>query len=915
MTDTAISSPGKLYGRDRERAALAALVGRARAGEGGSAIVSGEPGIGKSALLDDAGDNAAGMRVIRVHCAVSEADMAFATLHQLLLPGLDLLHFLPEPLSDALRAVFGLSDGRAPNPRPVGSATLSLLSRMAGERPLLILVDDAHRADSASIEILEFVVRRVRAAPIAMVFAVCPEDGGRSVRGGEVEVRLRGLDRPSARELLLDRLGRRPTPAQEHEVLTAAGGNPLAIKGFPVVRPLMGRPLPIAERLRLAFARRVARHREPLRQLLLLIAAEGECCWNVLCCAATLFEPDLRPQQDWLVTLDDLIVVDGSTVGFRHPLVRSAVYYGAAPSARKRAHRALAAADGADVVRRARHLGQFVEGRDEAAAEECERAARIAACSSPLTAAVLSDRAVELGELRAARPRRLVASATAWWRVGDFDRVESALACIDGADLRDGTTRLRVMWLRAAMELRFGRPADAVAMVRTVLDTAVKAPLQQSIPLLLLLQEACSATVGRDELSDVMDRLPLAGSGEADLLGRMVRGCCRVREGKDPGLHPGDVAAVEQLTDPGLLSWATGAVWELGHRARARRLSRSAMRQARRLMTPVYLVSALRHAVDHESASGHFDAAEALAEEGLQVAEATGQRNAILGFRGCLVVLAALRGRESQALPLARELIADALSQGVPDAVIAARRALGLLDLAAGRPEQALVHFGPLVDGAYRAPAMADVPDLIEAAVQLDRPDLATEPLALFTRWAKATAAPESQALAARCRALLSPADVATTEFLRAVALHERGDQPLETARTLLLFGRHLRRRRRRSQARTPLRAALAGFHSLGATLWAERARDELRAMGETVNSRAVGRMSALTPQELRIATAVSQGSTNRDIAAQLFLSHRTVDHHLRKIFRKTGVGSRAELTRLVLTDNDGDANSESREP
>ncbi|WP_280361574.1 AAA family ATPase [Nocardia wallacei] len=908
--ETAGSSSGTLHGRDRERAALAALIDRARAGEGGAAVVSGEPGIGKSALLSDAADNATGMRVLRVHCAESEADMAFATLHQLLLPGLHLLH---EPQSEPLRAVFGLWDGPASDSASVGSATLALLSRMASEQPLLCLVDDAHWADSASIEVLEFVARRVRAAPVAVVFALCPEEGRRSVSSGDVEVRLTGLDRRSARELLVDNVGQWLTSAQQNQIVAAAGGNPLAIRGLPVAVPHAGlppNPLPIAERLRQAFLRRVRHHREPLRQLLLLIAAEGRCRWDVLSCAATLFEPNLRPTPDLLMALDDLVVMDGSTVAFRHPLVRSAVYYGAAPSARKRAHRALAGAGGRDAVRRAWHLGQAADERDEAAAEEFERAARLAACSSSATAAVLLARAVELGELRAARPRRLFESATAWWRVGDFDRAQSALACVDIADPLDGTMRIQVAWLRAAMELRLGRPADAVAMIRAVLDIAVKAPVQHSVPLLMLLWEASSAVpaaVVWDELSEVAERLSFAGSGEADLLGRMVRGCCRVREGKDAGLHPGDLAAVERSTDPGLLSWATGAVWELGDRARSRRLSRLAIRHARRLGTPVYLVSALRQAADDESASGHFDSAEALAEEGLQVAEATGQRNAILGFRGCLVVLAALRGREQQARSSARELIADALGQGAMDAVIAARRALGLLDLAAGRPEQALVHLGPLFDGSSCVSAMVNVPDLVEAAVQLDRPALAAEPLALFSRWAKAIDALEPNALVARCRALLSPPEDATTEFLQAVELHERGDQPLETARTLLLFGRHLRRRRRRSQARAPLWAALEAFHGLGAEVWAERARDELCAMGETVHFPVAGRLSALTPQESRIATAVSQGSTNRDIAAQLFLSPRTVDHHLRKIFRKTGVGSRAELTRLVLTENEGD--------
>lgn len=907
----ALSEPAILYGREKERGALAALMERARAGSGGFAVVHGEPGIGKSALLDDAARAAADMRVLRVTCVEWESDLGYATLHHLLKPALDRLDRLPEPQAAALRVVFALAHGHTPDRFLVSLAALSLLSELAADNPLLCIVDDAHWAADASISVLDFVARRVDTEPIALVLAARVQEGRRLELAGAVDVRLAGLDRSSARRLLVEQVGTRLTPSQREAVLDATAGNPLAIRELPatvlgdVVPPT---PLPLVEELRQAFLRRVRCHSAPLQRLMLLIAAEGQIGWDVLRRAASVFDADLESAVESLAVLDDLVTVEGPTVVFRHPLIRAAVYHGATVADRRNAHRALAAAvDAEDEDElRAWHLGQAAEGRDEVVARELEQAAHRAARSSSATAAALLARAVELSEPGLRRARRRLESAEAWWHGGDFDRAKAMLAGIE-PDSSLESLRLRTTLLRASLELHIGRPADALSMLRSVLPGALEAGPQQSIPLLMRFWEAGFAANAADawaELSNMVERQDLTGTGVWEVLGRLLRGTCRTLRGQEAGLDPGDLDAAEHLTDPGLAAWAAGMIWELGDRKRGRRLSMIAMRHARTLGTPVSLSWALWRVVIDDLASGRFRSAEAFAEEGRRLTEETGQRNASLAFRGALVMLGALRGDEQVRTP-ARQVMADALAQGMVSIVILVRRALGLLDLAAGTPEQALLHFQPPAGGSYLSVTVVNVPDLVEAAVQSDHADLAAEPLALFIRWARTADTPELTALAARCRALLAPPDHAAADFRRAVELYEHTDQPFEAARTHLLFGRHLRRTRQKFEARASLHAALEIFQTLGADLWASRAREELRATGVRVQPRAATSTVKLTPQEARIAEAVAEGFTNRDIAAQMFLSTRTIDYHLRKMYQKAGVNSRAELTRVLLTETE----------
>ncbi len=909
-----------LFGRAKERAAIEALLERARAGRGGGLVLHGEPGIGKSALLGYAAERAAGMRLLRTVGVEPECDLSHATLHRLLLPVLDWIDRLPEPQARALGVVFGQADGPVPDRFLVALATLSLLSEIAGERPVLCLVDDAHWADAPSVDALAFVARRLDAEPIALLLAARADQRRPVDVAGLVDLSLAGLDREAARALLAERGGDRLSAAEQDELLRATAGNPLAIRELPAAAwqgAGRGEPLPLAAGLRRAFLQR-ARQREPAAQrLLLLVAADGSGRRDTIQRAARLrLGSDLEPQA--LDELDDLITDDGFRLAFRHPLIRSAIYYGASPAERRAAHQALAAAldtEPAELDRRAWHLGQAADGPDEPAAEELERSAKRATQrAGPAAAAASLERAAELSTSDPRRARRLVAAATAWWQGGHPARATTLLQQAERIAPLAKRVRLDIVGLRALMELRAGTPSDALALLLPVLPDALGwRDRDQAIQLLILFGEAsfhANATDAWNQITGFVERLPLDGDGPQDILFRVFQAACRVRAGADPGLAPGDLDALELLMDPAELGWAGGTAWGVGNRDLARRLHRKAVLRARTLGAAGTLAWALEYLVADELARGRFATAEAHAEEGHRFAVETGQPNTACRHQGWLAVLAALRGQEPQARQLAEEVLVEASKRHLPSATASAYRALGLLDLAAGRFAQAMELFEAMDrDSVTTHPGivLSSVPELVEAAAGANQPGRAAEPLDRFASWAEATNSAELRALVAQCRALLASADAAETGFRLALQLHAQTDRPMERARTQLLYGQHMRHQRRRSDARPHLRAAMETFQRLGASVWADRAHHELRATGETTRRREPSTLATLTPQELRVVAAVSEGATNREVAAQLFLSPRTVDYHLRKVFQKAEISSRAELIRLALAERHDD--------
>lgn len=882
---------------------MAAMLADARDGRGGGLVLRGEPGIGKSTLLDHAGELAAGFRVLRTAGVEPEADLGYAALHRLLWPVRDRIGGLPGPQADALGAVFGQTAPAELDRFVVAMATLSLLADVALAAPVLCLVDDAHWADRPSRDVFAFVARRLAAEPIALLLAARADEGQPVDGAGLADVPLAGLDHDAALALL-----GRPTlsVAEREALLRDTGGNPLAILELPPGSRAGAEPLPLADSLRRAFLARVAALDEAARRLLLLVAADGSGRPDVIRRAARDLDAD--PARLAGGELDGLLRLGGPEVTFRHPLIRSAVYHDAGPAARRAAHRALASAltAVADADRRAWHLGQAADGPDEAVAVELERSAgRAAGRAGPAAAAAALTRAAELSATPAERDRRSVAAADAWWRGGHPAR---AAALLDQAGQETPEIHWDAVRLRALMQLRSGTPSDAVALLWPVLPEVLATDPRRAIQLLMVFGEAgyhANATTAWAEIATVVEAQSLPGDGVDDALARMFRAACRMRSGTEPGLAPGDLDLIASHPDAATLCWAGGMAYGIGEPAFGRRLRLAAAAKARSQGAIGTLAWVQVFLVTDDMTHGRFATAAAYTEEGRRFAEETGQPNLTCWYDGILAMLAALRGRAAEARRIADRVVVEAAGRRLAAATAFAYRALALLDLAAGRAGEALAHLLVLErgGGAQHPGLMLDaVPDMVEAAARAGRPEEVAARLDKFGRWADSTGSADLRALAARCRALL--AEDPEPQLRAALALHAAGDRPIERARTELLLGEHLRRSRRPVAARPFLRAAMDTFRALGALAWATRASDELRAAGETgtgadSGSGGPGALASLTPQELRIAMAVGEGATNREVAAQLFLSPRTVDYHLRKVFKKIGISSRAELIRL----------------
>jgi DNA-binding CsgD family transcriptional regulator len=903
-----------LWARDSEKAAIDRVLVAARAGHGGGLDLRGEPGAGKSALLAHAAELAGAMSVLTAAGAEAETALAYAMLHQLLRPVLGRLHGLPEPQARALAVALGHQAGAAPDRFMVSLAVLSLLSEVAGERPLLCLVDDTQWADVPSLDVVRFVARRIQSDPIALIAAGrAREDTALDGTGIEV-LTVGGLDPASAASLLDERWGQRLAPTVRDALVRATAGNPLALVELPAsltagqlaAREPLPDPVPLAGDLERVFLDRAGRLPPAQRTLLLLSAADGSASLATISRAAA----ELGVQAATVEMAGDLVRVEGSTVVFRHPLVRSAVYHGATPAARRAAHLALTVAlEGRDdeADRRAWHRAQAAPGPDEDVAVELERAAeRTLRRSGHAAAALALERAAELSPAAEHRSRRLVAAAGAAWHGGDAARCRALVERAERLAPADPVVRLEARYLRGVIETRSGVPADGLAILLAAAREVV--PVAPHLALRVLGAAGEAAFQADDqaaarEIGRLTASLPESSDPGEAVLARLQLAVNPLTWGEEPSRMHQDLARVEELDDPELLSRAGGMAFGLGEYAIARRLRTKAVAQARTLGAASTLAWALRSLAGDEMARSRFVWAEAAAAEGRRLALETGQTNLACQHQVFLLEVAALRGQEGEARRLASEVLAEAAGRGLHGTTALARRALGELALAMGRAEEAVEHLEALWRGrtGQRGVAFAAIPDLVEAAVRAGRPDLGRDRLPPYLAWADAAGSSEARALAARAQALLATGTEAERLFQGALREHAATDRLLDQARTQLLYGEHLRRERRRVDARETLRPALEAFERLGAVSWAERARGELRATGETARRRDPSTLDQLTQQELQVVRAVSQGATNREAAAQLFISPRTVDHHLRSVFRKLGIRSRAELVRLAL--------------
>jgi DNA-binding CsgD family transcriptional regulator len=900
-----------LRGRRNECEALDRLLEDVRAGRSGALVLRGEAGVGKTALLEDLVSRASGCRILRAAGAEFEMELAYAALHQLCAPLSYRLDGLPRPQRDSLLTAFGLSSGEAPDRFLVSLAVLGLLSEEAEQRPVVCVVDDAQWLDRASAEALGFVARRVLAESVGLVFAV-REPSDTDALAGLAELQVQGLDDAHAR-VVLDSAIRGPMDERVRDRIVAeTRGNPLALLELPRGMPPgelaggFGMPdvMPLASRIERSFMRRVRSLPEDAQRLLLVAAADPLGDVPLLWRAADRLR---IPPEAASGPVTDGLIEFGVRVRFRHPLLRSAVCRTAPAAELQEAHRVLAEVmdPGADPDRRAWHRAQAAVGPDAAVADELERSAdRVHRRGGIAAAAAFLARATELTPDPALRGARALAAAQAKL---DAASPEAALELIATAAIAplDDLQRARLQRLRAQVAFARKRGNDAPPLL---LDAAKRLePMDAELARETYL-EALGAAIfaGRERggrgVVDVADaalaappapepprpidllldalatRFTSSFTAAAPRLERAVRAFREAGSRSD-----GDMRSLWLACRVAADVW-DDAAWQA--------LTSDAVALARKAGALSVLPFALNYRAGVHVHAGQFAAAALLLDEADAITEATG--NARLRYTSS--VLAAWRGREDRALELIERGVEDATMRGEGTAITLAHYATAVLYAGLGQYDKALT-------AAQSACVHQDLGlfgwslvELIEAAARGGDRAVASDAMAQLKERARASGTEWALGIQARSEALLSEGDVAETLYRRAIERLARSRIAVHSARAHLIYGEWLRRENRPSDAREHLRVAYRMFSDFGAGAFAERARHELAATGETVARRSVETRDILTPQEAQVARLAAEGCTNPEIGAQMFISPRTVEYHLRKVFTKLGISSRKAL-------------------
>lgn len=911
--------PDRLFGREAERAAIIALLEQAHRSRSGVLVLRGEAGVGKSSLLQFAMRNANEMRLLRVTGVEPESDLAFAALHQLLRPVLPYIDQIAEVQADALRIAMGIAPGAAENRFVIALAVLSLLAEVATDGPVLCLIDDAQWLDQSSSDALAFAARRLEAEGIVMLFSV-REGGPESFPGaGLPERTVSGLDATEAERLLVDRFGPELAPEVRQMIVGAASGLPLALVEIPTsltAAQLSGqeslpRPMPMGHQLEEILLGRVRRLSAPAQTLLLVAAAEGSGEADVVLSAGGILA---IPSSTLLeAEASGLIHTEGSVLVFRHPILRSAIYQEANLPQRQAVHRALVEVlqGETNADRRAWHRAALVLHPDDEIADELEGTAeRAKSRGGHAAASGALRRAAELTTSDERRARRLVGAARAAWDAGLPDEANALLRSVETQT--DADTYAELRHVQGEIEFNCGIPIDGATVLVEGAERVARTDPHKS--LLMLFDAAQCANFAGDVglMIDVGRRVAEVSIEETDpdaplidLLGDVVG----ILFSNDAGSRARLIRTLERVGDtsePRWLIWVGAAAALLGDHARDETFRRRAEAIARRSMAVGSLTMALARTAWSDLRYGRVAAASDHAEEGLRLALETGLTNPVCFHRAILAWVAAIRGDRGACTRLADQASETAMKHGLAVNHSVATWAVGLLHIGLGEWESATTHLEGLWSGtpgmSHPYIARQSLPDLVEASVRAGHPGVAESVAARLAEFAPEGASDYEMALAARCRALLAPLPDAKEQLLsEALVYHDRDPRPFGRARTLLLLGEHLRRERRRKEARIPLRAALVAFEQVGALPWAERARHELRATGETIRRRDESSSTALTHQERQVAEIVADGATNREAASMLFISPRTVEYHLRSVFSKLGISSRTELVRHRL--------------
>jgi DNA-binding CsgD family transcriptional regulator len=910
MPDDAHLPASGLLDRGSERDVLERLVARVRAGHSGVLVLRGEAGIGKTALLEHLSAAAAGCRIARAAGVESEMELAFAGLHALCAPMLGRLAHLPGPQRDALSTAFGLSAGPPPDRFFVGLAVLSLLADTAEEQPLVCIVDDVQWLDRVSAQTLAFVARRLLAERVGLVFALRDSGDGHAFEGMP-ELVIEGLPADDARRLLDVTIPGALDARVRDRILGEAGGNPLALLELPRGRsPIahaggFGLPgeTPLTSRIEQGFVRQLESFSADARRLLLLAAAEPVGDVTLLWRAAERL--GIGPEAAAPAEAAGLVEI-GTRVRFRHPLVRSAAYRAAPAPERREVHRALA--DATDPVldpdRRAWHRANATTTPDEAVAAELERSADRAQARGGLSAAAaFLQRAAELTPDPAVRVERSLAAAQAKLDVADAASASDLLAAAVLGPV-DELQRARLERLRAQIAFTSQRGRDAPPLL---LEAARRLePLDEAMARATYLEAIASAMfagrlgTGPDE-REVAEAArasnPGQGQGAADLLLDAL--VTRFTEGFAASVEPLS-RALRAFGEPDgggedqrwlwLACRLAQDLWddELWHV-----LATRGVRVARDTGALHLLPNALNYLAALNVHSGAFATAAAQIDEVDAITQATG----LPPLKYAAVMLAATRGDDAPALM--NWAWRNLTERGEGSGLGIWLRITALRNNGHGRYDDALAD-------ARRACEHDDVMaygwalvELIEAAVRSGRPDEAAPALERLSERTQAAGTEWALGIEARCRALLSDDESLYQESFERLA---RSRAVFELARSRLLYGEWLRRENRRTDAREVLRAAHESFSRMGAEAFAERTGRELLATGETVRRITAHTRDALTPQEVEVARLAGDGHTNPEIGARLFISPRTVEYHLHKVFRKLDVSSRKEL-RVALAE------------
>lgn len=911
-----------LVGREVELARITALLASARRGRGGALAIRGAAGIGKTALLTEAVARARRMRVLSTAGRQTESTLMFAGLSDLATPILDHLDAVPAPQSAALRGALGL-DVPTPGDRfAVCAAALALYRAASVDRPVLIVIDDAHWLDGPSAECLAYICRRVGGTAIAVLISLRADDGG-LVGLLDLDVIDLGPLEPADARNLLERAAPDLAASARETVLAAAAGNPLGLLELPeMLAPdertgerLPEVPLRPTDAIRRAFEGRVAKLSADT-SLALLVAASTEPA-GMGTVAAACRAMGLDPSALEAAEAERLIVVDADRLEFSHPLARSVAYHAATTVDRRRAHAALAGVTSGE--NRAWHLATAAIGLDDEAADALDDIGRQGVARRGYAAASATfERSARLTPPGDRRAARLLAAAAAGAAAG---RAATAIVLLDQAidETADPLLRASIEQQRGAVLMMTGPPSAVVERLQRAAEPLLGSDPDRAAGMLADAAMAASAAGDCRQALTIAEKAADLLSPSSTTLARAhalaARGHCRLLTGltEQAGSDMAEVRTLVPSVPPdspsmGTMMVALDTFLLVVDPVAARSVSQAhaaAMREAGALSGLPY---ALSMGVMSGIWVGPWASLESEAREAVALCQETGQQPTLGYTLYCLARLTAAWGREEES----RGAISWALElgerMGLGSVVTFAMAALGFLELTLGRVSEAIEVLERaqqrLEEQGIAGPALVPVlPDLIEAYARAGRRVDAARMADRLTEQAEATGGRWALGAAARCRGLTSggsPDD----EFATALELHDLS-LPFERARTLLAYGQRLHRLRRRDEARGRLREAIEILTELDARPWLALAGEELRAAGAV--TRAARPPTDLSPQEWRVALAVSRGATNREVAAELFLSPRTVESHLEQIYRKLDLRSRTQLATYVAANRSRD--------